>query len=155
MYSLSPFLLITFSILNSFWFVFPQFFFIKCRNRFFSVKITNNICPRNSIINFFNIKNFFRSIWNLTFCKNVFMFWNFYMVTNIKFRIFFIVLVIEINICAWLYINRIHFYCAMWWWFYQEEKSSPAWVTKNASSCFKDSLQWWIYPLHLIIIILM
>ena len=40
---------------------FLQFFFIKRSKNFFIVRITNNICPWNSIFNFFNQKNFFRT----------------------------------------------------------------------------------------------
>ena len=54
---------------------FLQFIFIKSSNNLFSIKIINNICPRRSIFNFFNHKNFFRPIWSITFCKNIFMLW--------------------------------------------------------------------------------
>ena len=75
-YSLSSFLLITFSILNSLWFDFLQFFFVKRSNNFFTLKISNNICPRNSILKLANHRNFFRPIWNLTFCKKIFLCFN-------------------------------------------------------------------------------
>ena len=52
-YSLAPFLLITFSTLNSFWFFFVVAkSFVKHSDKFFIIKITNNICPRNCIFNF-------------------------------------------------------------------------------------------------------
>ena len=72
-YSLSPFLLITFSTL-SFLLFYLQFFFIKPSNDFFAFKITNHICPRHSIFNFFNYKNVFGPIWNMAFCKNILIF---------------------------------------------------------------------------------
>ena len=34
-----------------------------------TIKITNNMCPRNSIFNFFNHKNFFRPIWSVIFLQ--------------------------------------------------------------------------------------
>ena len=79
---------------------FLQLFFVTRCNRFFTIKITHDICPQNSFFNFCNHKNFFRSIWNVTFCKNAFIFWNSY-ITNYKFRILFIIIFIKINICAW------------------------------------------------------
>ena len=48
-----------------FFIFFLQFFFVKRSNNFFTVKITNNICSRHSILNFFNHKNFFWPIWYL------------------------------------------------------------------------------------------
>ena len=45
---------------------FFQFFFVQCSNNFFSIKIINNISIWHSIFNFFNHKNFFRPIWNVT-----------------------------------------------------------------------------------------
>ena len=68
--------------------MFFQFFFVKCSNNFFPVKIICNICLRHSIFNFFNQKNFFRPIWSVTFCKNVFIFWYSKNITNFKFKIF-------------------------------------------------------------------
>ena len=55
------------------WF-FLQLFFVKRSKNFFNITIANNICPWHSIFNFFNPKNVFRSIWNVTFCRNVFIF---------------------------------------------------------------------------------
>ena len=37
---------------------------------------------------FFNNKNFFRLIWNVASCKNIFMLWYSYLITVVKFRIF-------------------------------------------------------------------
>ena len=53
---------------------FLQSFFVKRCNNSFVFKITNNICPRNSVFSFFNNKNVFRPIWNIAFSKNVFIF---------------------------------------------------------------------------------
>ena len=92
-----------------------QFFFVKCSNYFLAVKMTNKICPRNSIFNFFNHKNLSRPIWSVIFYKNVLIFLYSYMITNFKFRIFLIIFFIKVNICAWPYINRLHFCCAMIW----------------------------------------
>ena len=69
-----PTLLITFSILI-FFVCFLQCFFIKCPNNFFTIKIFNNICPWNCILNFFDYKTFFRPIWSMLLCKNGFVFW--------------------------------------------------------------------------------
>ena len=65
-------------------------FFVKCFNNFKTFKIT--LIPQNSIFNFCNHKTFFKPIWNITFSKNVFIFWYSYMITNFKFRIFFVIL---------------------------------------------------------------
>ena len=74
-YNLSPFLLITFSILNSFWIIFCSLF---------SRIVPTVSSPLRSLIscthgpvffNFLNHKNFFRQIWSVTSCKNTFMFW--------------------------------------------------------------------------------
>ena len=43
------FVLITFLTLNSFWFVCLHFLFVKFSNNFFTVEITDNICPKYSI----------------------------------------------------------------------------------------------------------
>ena len=64
---------------------------------------------KNSISNYFNCKNFFRSIWSVKFCKNVFMFFYSYIITNFKFRLLFIIFYTKVNIRAWLYINKLHF----------------------------------------------
>ena len=65
----------------------------------------NNIFQRHSIFNFFNNKIFFRPIWNVTFCKNIFIFWYSNNITNFKFNIFSIFFFTRINICSWFYIN--------------------------------------------------
>ena len=83
-----PFLLITLTILNSFWFVFLQSLFVKHSNKFFLAKIINSLCPRHGIFHFFNHKNFCWPIWSETFYKNIFVFWYSNTITNFKFRIF-------------------------------------------------------------------
>ena len=65
-------------------------FFVNLSSNIFTVKITNKICPRNSILNFFYHKSFYRVITNIIFCKNIFGFRYSYMVTNLKFRVFII-----------------------------------------------------------------
>ena len=75
--------------------------------------MANSICPWHSIINFFNDKNFFRLIWMIDFCKNVFIFWYSYLIANFKFRASLIIFFIIFNICASLYINNSHFNCSM------------------------------------------
>ena len=52
---------------------FLKFFFVKRSNNFFSIKIKSSICSRNSVFNFCN--HFLRPIWNIAFCKNIFIFW--------------------------------------------------------------------------------
>ena len=86
-----------------------QFFYLKCFNNYFSIKVFYYICWWNSLFNFFNHKNFARPSWGIVFYKNVFIFWYSYVITNLKFRNFFIIFYTKINICAWLYINRLHF----------------------------------------------
>ena len=78
-----------------------QFILVKRSKIFFSFKMTNNICPRNSVFNFFNDKNFFRPIWNIAFCKNVSVFRYSNYITNFKFRILIISFLTRFNICAW------------------------------------------------------
>ena len=87
--------------------------FHKCSNNFFAFKITNNTCPRHSVFDFFYQKNFFRAVWNIVFCKNVFIFWCSYNITNFKFRIFIINFFSGVNECVWFYINRFHFNCSL------------------------------------------
>ena len=60
---------------------------------------------RHSVFNSFNYKNFFRPIWSVN--KSFFIFRYSYMITNFKFRIFLIIFFVKVNICAWLYINRL------------------------------------------------
>ena len=86
-YNLSPFLLSTFSILNSFWYVFLQFFSFKASSNWLTIQVTNHSCPRNCIFNVANNKNFFWPNWSISFSKNVFLFWYSDMITNFKFRI--------------------------------------------------------------------
>ena len=111
-YSLSPLLLITFSTLNCL-VCLLQFFFIKRSNNFFTIKITNNMCPRHSIFNLFTHKDLFKFVWNKTFCKNVFIFWYSCIINNIKLRTTIFFFYIKVNICTWLDINRLHFDCAI------------------------------------------
>ena len=75
---------------NFFLFDFCNSFFVKRFKSIFSVKITNNTCPRHSAFNSFNHKYFFRPIWNVVYWKNVFIFWYSNNTTNFKFSIFFI-----------------------------------------------------------------
>ena len=114
-YSLSLFLLITFSTLIFFWICFSLFFLVNRSNNFFSVKDTNNICPRHGVFSFFNHKNFFNPIWNRAFCKTVFLFWYSNNISNFKFRIFIINFFTRVNIHAWIYINILCFNCTMIW----------------------------------------
>ena len=44
--------------LSTFFDLFYAIFFIKISNNFLAFKITNNLCPRNSVLNFFNYKNY-------------------------------------------------------------------------------------------------
>ena len=71
------------------------------------------MCPRQSVFNIFNHKSFFRRIWFTTFCKNVFIFQYFHMITNFKYNMFPIIFFVEVNKCVWFYINRLLFYCVM------------------------------------------
>ena len=65
---------------------FLQLLFLKFPNKFFTVKITNNMCTRNNIFNFFNQKIIFRITWNVTFWKNVFIFLQSFMLTKLDLR---------------------------------------------------------------------
>ena len=57
-------------------------------------------CPRNSICNFFNDKIFFRPIWSVTFCKNIFIFSYPNNITNFQLMMFFINFFTRVNICV-------------------------------------------------------
>ena len=92
---------------------FLRLYFVKRSSDFFSVKITNNRFLRYSVSEFLNNKNFFRLIWKIAFCKNIFVFWYYNIITNFKFRTFLIILFMKVNICDWLYVNRFHFNCSM------------------------------------------
>ena len=94
------------------------FFFLKRSSNFSPQHSTvfprhSTACLRHSIFNFFDHQMFFTPIWNATFCKNIFIFWYSYMITNFKFRTFFIILITKLEIFVWLYINRLHFNCDM------------------------------------------
>ena len=105
--------------------MFFAFFFIKCCNNFFTFKISNNICPRQSV---FNHKNFFRPIWKIAFRKNIFLFWYYCMIKNFEFW------TIKVNIYALPYVNRI-----FWHWrhvFFKALINLPA--TINFSSLFVE-----------------
>ena len=109
----SPFLLITFFYSEFFLISLLQFSFTKCSNNFSTIKIINNICPWNCIFNFINNKSFFRPIWYVSFCENIFLLRNSYMIPNFKSRIFIINFFFRINICIIFNINRFHFNCSM------------------------------------------
>ena len=79
--SVSSFLLITFSILDSFW----LFFFIKWPENCFTVEISNNFT-------FFNQKDILIPILSIVLCKNIFVFWYSYMITDFKLWVFAIML---------------------------------------------------------------
>ena len=79
------------------WLTLLYFFFIKHSNNFFTIKIINNICLWHSIFNFFTYKNFFWPIRSIDFCKNVFVFWYSYLISNFKFRIIAITFFIRVN----------------------------------------------------------
>ena len=85
-YNLSPFLLITLSILNYFsLFFFRKILFRKSSNTFFKIKIFYYICLRQH----FHLslsQNFFRVIWRVTFGKNVFIFWYSDLITKYVFE---------------------------------------------------------------------
>ena len=90
----SPFRLITFSTINSVWFVFCYCFSsdvltISSSLRSLITYVFDFFNHKNSLI-FFNHKNSFRPIWCVTFWKNMFIFWNSNNITNFKFRIYLI-----------------------------------------------------------------
>ena len=100
-YSLSPFFLITFSNISSFWFSFCNSF---SRNvPIISSPLKSSIkYVYGTVFYFFNYKNFFKAIWSISSKKNVFVFWYSYMITNFKFKIF-------INTFFTFNINRFPF----------------------------------------------
>ena len=92
---------------------FLQFFFINTSNNFFTIKIINKISPWNCFFNFFNYKNFFWTIRNISFCKNIFILRNSNIITNFKFRIFFIWMLIVFSIIIIRNFNRFLFNSSM------------------------------------------
>ena len=52
-------------------------------------------------------------MWNVTSLKNVLIFLYYYIITNFKFRIFFIALNTMIDICIIVNINNFYFNCSM------------------------------------------
>ena len=58
-----------------------------------------------------NYKKFFWPIWNIFFCKMLLYFD--ILIWSPRFRIFIMVFYLQVKIWAWIYISRIHFYCAM------------------------------------------
>ena len=83
---------------------FLQLFFLKSYSVFFPLRIflINNIS---------NHKTFFRPIWSVTSCKNIFIFWYSDNIITFKLRIFIINFFTRGNICVWFYINRFSFNC--------------------------------------------
>ena len=99
-YNLSPFLFFFFFFYSKFLLIgLLQFFFIKYSNNFFTIEIVKNICPWNCLFNFTINKNFFIPVWCVSFSKNIFVFRNSYVISNLKFRIFIINFFLKINIC--------------------------------------------------------
>ena len=88
---------------------FLLFFFVKTSSNFCTIQVTNNITPQNCIFNPTNNKNFFWPIWSVSFSKNVFLFGNSNMVTNFKFRIFLVTIVVVFRIRIICNVNRFHF----------------------------------------------
>ena len=103
-----------FSYYSKFFYIcFLQFFFVKRSKNFFTIEITNDICPQHNIFNFCNVKHFFWPTWNTAFCKNVFLFRYSYMITNFKFRTFLTTFFIKVNIYA--YISAVFILMVLWY----------------------------------------
>ena len=123
-YTLSPFL-INFLYSKSFLFCFLEFLFVKCYNNCFAFKITNNICPSHGTFNFLIHKTFFTPIWNKAFCRNIFIFWYSYMITNLIFWTFLITVVFiksrfhfnisDMHCCIHLLCHLIYQYTHFWY----------------------------------------
>lgn len=101
-YSLLPFVLITFSFLNSLDLFFLSLLTKSCNN-LFSIKIFYQICPQHSIFNFFNSRHLLIPMRNVTFCRNR-------RFTKFKLKIFKIVFFIKFNICFSFYIKILLFF---------------------------------------------
>ena len=91
-------------------------FFLICFLHIFSIKHSIIFSALRSLITYVHITQL-RKLLQTNLEHNLFpkcyFFWHFYMVTNFKFRIFLIILFMKINVCARLYINKLHFDCAM------------------------------------------
>ena len=90
-FNISPFLFTTFSTLNFFWF-------------FLATLVHKNF---QQFLFRFNHKNFFRPIWNVTFCKIIFVFQFSYMVTNFKVLINFLAAPDSFFIMYWIFFYII------------------------------------------------
>ena len=98
-YNLSSFFFITFSVLNSFCFTFRDYFLWKVPRFSSPLRL---LMSKHSIFNFFNHKNFFRTIWSVTFYKNIFIFWCSNNITNFKFRLL-LLLLLSISLLQLIY----------------------------------------------------
>ena len=105
---------ITFATLNSVWFILYNYFF-KNVPTIFSPLTSSITYPHGTVfLTLLITKNSFTPVWNITFWKNLFIFWYSYTITNFKFRIFIITFNITVNICARLYINRGFILIVLW-----------------------------------------
>ena len=82
------------------------FFFVNLSSNFFAIKITDNVLDRKTSWDQFRTQPFAR----MFLC---FIFWYFYIDSNFKSRIFFIISHSKINISAGTYINKPRFDCVM------------------------------------------
>ena len=89
-------------------------FFLYSFSRIFSPLRLLIICVHGTLFLTFLIKKkIFWPIWFVAFCKNYFIFWYSHIITNFEFRIFIIMLNVEVIIYACLNINKPHFDCPM------------------------------------------
>ena len=90
-----------------------QLFFKEYSNNIFIVEIINSLCPWNSIFYFLDDKEFFRQIWGVALCKNIFILWHSHTITNFEFRILIIMANTTLDIPTRPNTSTFHFYCSI------------------------------------------
>ena len=91
---------------------FLRFFYMKCPNNFFTIKIINNIGPWNSIFNVFYYKSF-RPAWRYILRQKYFSFWYSYINLTLNLELKSLLFFIKVNICIIFNTIWFHFHCAM------------------------------------------
>ena len=106
------FFFITFSILKTVWFVF-------CNS--FSKNVSTLSLPLRYSLTYIHGPVFSAFIITITSLDQfrvqpftiIFLYFDISTFVNFRFRIFIIVFSTKLNICTWLYINKLHFDCSM------------------------------------------
>ena len=109
--SMAQYFLLSWFLLSSFSFFFAFKGFSRPLDQF-GVKPFAKICPWHNMFYLLYREGFFRTIWIVDLCKNIFVLYP-HMAINFEFRVFIIVLNTIVNINTPLNISRFHFDCLM------------------------------------------